>query len=367
MKEEIIIVGGGVIGCACAYFLSRQGASVLLLEAEHLAAGASGATVAVISVVGNSGTHAPLQPFILESYKLIKDIEPDFGVDAEIIEDGSLFLAFTENEYEEVKVAYELALEMGIKGNLLDGNDARKMEPLLGEEVLHAFYSPACYHINPLRLCHGYFAAAKRRGCKAEYGVQVKEIRTRSDKIEKIVTNKGEYSADWVIVAAGAWTPQILNRMDIKLPISPARGQVIVTEACEPLCKRVILMPNHTYFKQCKHGNFLLGSHTELVGFNNAITLEKTQIHAKAACRAFPILSKLKAIRFFAGFRPLSPDNLPILGPVGDCSRLIIASGHGRTGIKYSASTGKAISEFVCHGKTELPIDAFSPGRFYRK
>jgi glycine/D-amino acid oxidase-like deaminating enzyme len=156
----------------------------------------------------------------------------------------------------------------------------------------------------------------------------------------------------------------LLSPLGLKIPIVPARGQVILTEACQRLTEHVILFLNHLYIRQTASGNFYLGSHTEFVGFENRITLEKITAFTQAFTRAVPLLARLRALRFFAGFRPVCEDNLPVIGPVPGCSGLIVASGHGRTGVRFSASTGKAVSELVMDGKTEHPIGAFSPGRF---
>jgi glycine/D-amino acid oxidase-like deaminating enzyme len=126
----------------------------------------------------------------------------------------------------------------------------------------------------------------------------------------------------------------------------------------------VIMFLNHLYIRQTASGNFYLGSHTEFVGFENRITLEKITTFAKDFVRAVPFLGGLRALRFFAGFRPICEDNLPVIGPMPGCPRLIIASGHGRTGVRFSASTGKAVSELVVDGETKHPMDAFAVDRF---
>jgi glycine/D-amino acid oxidase-like deaminating enzyme len=121
---------------------------------------------------------------------------------------------------------------------------------------------------------------------------------------------------------------------------------------------------NHLYVRQTASGNFYLGSQTEFVGFENRITLEKITTFTKAFVQAVPMLGRLRALRFFAGFRPICEDNLPVIGPVPECPRLIVASGHGRAGMRLSAGTGKAVSELILDGKTEHPIEAFAVDRF---
>ena len=126
----------------------------------------------------------------------------------------------------------------------------------------------------------------------------------------------------------------------------------------------VIMFLNHLYVRQTASGNFYLGSHTEFVGFENRITLEKITTFTKAFVQAVPLLGRLRALRFFAGFRPICEDNLPVIGPVPECPRLIVASGHGRAGMRLSAGTGKAVSELIADGETEHSIEAFAVDRF---
>jgi len=367
MKPDVIVIGAGVIGTACAYFLSRCGVKVLVLERKHLCAGASGATASVISIGGTSGTPEPLQPMNIESYRLIQDIEPDFEKPLEKIQGGSLFVALSEPETEQIRPFYEQVCRMGVDCTFLDGTEARRIEPLLSSEVVAAFYNPASFHLSPFRLCEGYLSAALRRGSRVEYGVGVRDVVVKNGRIDRVVTDTGDYSAEWVVVAAGAHTPQILSSLGVPIPIEPARGQVIITEACGRMTNHSISFLNHVYLKQTFHGNFYLGSHTEFVGFTDGITLEKLTAYVRVPARAMPLLSRLRGIRCFAGFRPISADNLPIIGPVPGCPKLIIASGHGRTGMRFSAGTGKAVGGLVTDGKAETPLEAFAADRFSKE
>jgi glycine/D-amino acid oxidase-like deaminating enzyme len=364
MQPDVIIIGGGVIGTACAYFLAGRGAKVLVLERNHLVCGATGSTAAIISISGSGSTPAPLRPLSLESYQLFLDHEQNFDPPLEIIRGGSLYAAFDEQEAVAIRPFYDEIRQMGIDCRLLDGREALDFEPLLAPQVTAAIFNPASFHVNPFRLGEAYLNAALRQGGRVEYGVEVQDIVVGNDKVEKVVTNRGEFQGDWVVVAGGAQTPQILSSLGLQIPIVPARGQVILTEACPRMTDRVLLFVDHLYARQTASGNFYLGSHTEFVGFENRITVEKLTTFTRAFIRAIPMLAGVRALRFFAGFRPICEDNLPVIGPVPGCSKLVVASGHGRTGVRFSASTGKAVSEMIVDGRTEHPLEAFSPGRF---
>jgi glycine/D-amino acid oxidase-like deaminating enzyme len=364
MKADVIIIGGGVIGTACAYFLSLRGARILLLEHKHLGAGASGTTAAIVNIGGTGGPLEPLRALNLESYNLILDMEHHLERPMEIVRGGSLQVALNDQEASETHAIYQEACQSGLKCDWLEASQVRRIEPMLGPHVAAAFYNPASYHLNPFRLYDGYLDQALRRGGKIEYGVRVLKLETKNNKISRVITSNGDYHADWVVVAAGVHSPEIISSIGIKLPIVPARGQVILTEPCSVKTKHLMLFSGHLYIKQTLSGNFYLGSHTEFVGFDQRITLEKITDYIRVYAKAVPLLTRLRALRFFAGFRPFCEDNLPVIGPVPNCSRLIVASGHGKTGVRYSASTGKAVSEVILDGETEHPIDAFSMDRF---
>ena len=364
MHSEVIIIGGGVIGTACAYFLSKRGVKVLVLERSHLGAGASGTTASIVSIGGSSSTPKPLQPLNVESYHLILDAEQDFERSLEIIRGGALYAAMNEQEALELHAFDKEIRRMGIDCKLMDGPEACREEPLLCPEVEAALLNPASYHLNPFRLVDGYLSTALGKGSRVEYGVEVHGLEVSNDRIDRVVTNKDDYHADWVVVAGGAYSPQILSSLSVQIPIVPARGQVILTEACQRMTDHVIMFLNHLYVRQTASGNFYLGSHTEFVGFENRITLEKITTFTKAFVQTVPMLGRLRALRFFAGFRPICEDNLPVIGPVPECPRLIVASGHGRAGMRLSAGTGKAVSELILDGETEHSIEAFAVDRF---
>lgn len=365
-RADIIIIGAGVIGTACAYFLARRGARVLLLERSFLAAGASGASAAMINLAPHSEVPEPLRLLNLESHRLIPELEQDFDRSVELVRGGSLFAALNDEESAYARRLAEEFRQMGIDSMILEGPEACRFEPLLNPKVQAACLNPVNYHVNPFRLCEGFLKAAQRRGARAEFGVSVRHLKVDDDKIKRIDTNGGNYEADWVVVAAGAHTPQLLASIAPRIPVEPARGQVIITEACPLMTHRTIFFGKHLYVKQNVSGNFYLGSHTEFVGFENRITMEQLMSIIKTLGRGIPVLTRLKVLRCFAGFRPMSADELPIIGPMPDCPRLIVASGHGRTGMRYSASTGKAVSELILDRQTELPIEAFAVERFAR-
>lgn len=366
MHADVIIIGAGVIGTACACFLARKGATVLVLERNHLASGASGSTAAVISMSGSGVTPATLRSLGRESYELVLGYADTLAPAIELIRGGTVYVAAGEREIQDLLAFHDDLQRAGVACELLYGPDARRLEPLLAEHVAAALYNPSSYHVNPFRLCEAYLNAALRNGGRVEYGVTVTDVQVENDCVSSVITSRGAYQADWVVVAAGAHTPEIIKSSGIALPIVPARGQVIITEPYRRMTDHVIIPGGHMYTRQTAAGNFYLGSHTEYVGFDNRITLDKMRAFTQPFVGVLPLFGHLRALRCFAGFRPMCPDELPVIGPLPNCSRLVVASGHGRTGVRFSAATANAVSEMIIDGKAHRPMEAFTAGRFQR-
>ena len=362
MKPDVVIIGGGVIGAATAYFVARRGGTVLILERRHLAAGASGVTAAMIGT--GSGAASPLFPLARESIRLIPQVQEETGIDLEIIRGGAVTVTFDEDQTQAFHERVVEDRKLGIESEVLDGRAARQLEPLLSARITAALHHRGDYHLNPFRLCQAYLRGAQQHGAQIRCGITVHDVAVADDRIERVVTDDGDFHAAWVVIACGAWSAKVLRRAQVKVQVVPARGQAIVTEACPPMTPRIINCAQHLYVRQVARGNFYLGSQTEYVEFDNRITLSKISAYTRAVVMAVPVIAHLRAERFFAGFRPMTPDNLPLLGPMPNCPKLVIATGHGRSGMLHSASTGKAVSELIIDGHTEHPIDAFRVDRF---
>ena len=362
MKPQVIVIGGGVIGAAAAYFIARRGLVTLLMERKHLGAGASGATASMIALSGSAPE--PLLSHAAESHRLIPTLESETGINLEIVRGGSLNLASTEDEVDSLKTNLNENLEHGIESRMITEVELREIAPFVSNQVIAALHRPDNYHVNPFRLYEAYLRGAVNAGAKVSYNTEVREVCFSRDKIDRVVTSTGDHQCEFVVVACGAYTAQLMAQTGVELPVVPARGQAIVTEACPSITPYMINLPGHFYTRQVLRGNFYLGTTTEYVGFDRNVTLDKIFTITRGLVRAIPMLARLRAIRFFSGFRPSVTDQLPIIGRLPQCKNLLVATGHGGGGMIYSASTGRTLSELIVDGKSQLPIDAFAPDRF---
>ncbi|MEW6262228.1 MAG: FAD-binding oxidoreductase [Thermodesulfobacteriota bacterium] len=377
---DVIIIGGGVIGTAIAFYLTRNGAKVILLEKEHLASGSSGACDGTIFLqTKKPGLHLQLA---LESSKRFPRLKEELPVDIEYRQAGGLVIIETEAEYRAMQSYTEEQRKIGLDVSLLAGRELRELEPRLAENILGVAYSPWDGQVNPMALTLGYGLAARKMGADIRPGTGVTGLEVKGNRIQAVNTSQGRFEADFVVNAAGVHAPEIAKMVDINVPITPRRGQLLVTEAAAVSFPRVLLSAKYVAVKfnpdlaktagegltieQTANGNFLLGSTREFVGFDKRTTMEKLHLIAKNTSRVLPCLRELNAIRAFAGLRPYTPDGYPILGPVAGLENFIMAAGHEGDGIALSPITGELIAQYITNGRTEIPLSDFRLERFDR-
>lgn len=367
-----------MIGSSIAYHLSCRRVGVLLLEKNAPASGTSGACDgAVLLQSKKPGIHLELA---LASVRRFSDLARDLPYPIQFKSNGSLVVIRTQAELEVMKRLVERQNQGGLAVTLLDGKQTRELEPSLSEQIVGAAFSTVDGQVNPIRLNLAFTLGARQNGARVSAGEEVVGIEVEGGRVRSVVTSKGVYSSDTVVVAAGVGAPEIGKTIGLNIPIKPRRGQILVSEAVDPFVGRNLVTANYIAAKfdpaiarqgnqgvsidQTAKGNFLLGSTREFVGYDRRTTWEAMARIAHCACEIIPRLSGLNIIRSFAGLRPYTPDGLPLLGPVGRIKGLFLAAGHEGDGIALSPITGALIADVICGQKTELPLDAFRCDRF---
>lgn len=382
---DIIIIGGGVIGTSVAYYLSKQGKKVVLLEKDDLASGSSGACdIDIILQSKNPGIHLRLA---IESAKMYETLAEELEFDIEYSAIGGMILIENEDQLAVMKDFVKRQKAVGLQVELLDLKDASKRQSGLSPSLIGATYSPQDAHVNPMKLCHAFAKAAMRNGAKMYLNTQVVDIKIENNKVKSVITNRGEIQTELVINATGAYAPMIGEMVGLSIPIKPRRGQIIVTEPVPKLINADILCAKYIVAKynpeiledseshetrlgvglslsQTLDGQILIGATREFVGYNKSTTHEALRAILKNATRLVPALKSIHAIRSFAGLRPYTADGLPLLGPVEGLEGFIIAAGHEGDGIALAPVTGRIISDLIVEGKTFMDVSSLSPGRF---
>ena len=378
-KADVVIIGGGVIGSSIAYHLSKLQIDVILLEKGDVASGASGACDGLIFLQSKKpGIHLELA---LESKKRFDHLREELHFDIEYKNHGGMVVIENEKELQAMKRFVEKQQKVGLDVSLLNADQAREMEPSLSEKILGSTFSPLDAQVNPIFLTLAFIHAAKKLGAKVFTHTNVIGIKLKSGRVCAIKTTKGEITTNTTVNATGAYAASIGKLIDLDIPIKPRRGQILVTEAAPQILNRGLLSASYIAAKfdpsladtqgegismdQTSSGNLLLGSTREFVGFDNRTTYEGIHNILRNTLKIIPQLKHLHMIRSFAGFRPYTPDGLPILGNVQAIEGFIMAAGHEGDGMALSPITGELIADLIDTGKTSVFLDHFKLERFF--
>jgi sarcosine oxidase subunit beta len=370
-------VGAGVIGASIAYHLSRRGIRPLVIEKDDPGAGASGACDGLIFLQSKKpGLHLALA---LASRRRFDGLKEALGGGIEFRAAGGICLIESEAEFAAMRRFVEQQRTGGLEVELIDGEEVRRREPCLSDKVIGATYSALDAQVNPYALTFAFLAAAKAGGARVVTGEAVRAVVVAAGKVRAVVTDKERITTGTLINAAGAFAPEIGRMAGIEIPITPRRGQILVTAPVPRILRHCLISAQYIAAKfdpaiaaagmgfsveQADSGNLLIGSTREFVGFDRRTTFEGIRTIAGRIAPVIPALRRVPVIRTFSGLRPYTPDGLPILGSVAAVEGFIMAAGHEGDGIALSAITGELIADLVATGRTGIALDPLRLERF---
>lgn len=377
-EADVVVVGGGVIGASVAFHLALAGMHPVVCERADLAAGSSGACDGLVFLQSKKpGLHLRLA---LESQQRLEALRAMVPLDFEYLRCGGLVAIGDEAEHEAMRRYVAAQRDSGLDVRLVDGPEARRLEPALAENVIAAAYSPLDAQINPMRLTLALAAGARQRGARILPRTPVTGFEHGAGAICAVATPRGTIRTRTVVLATGADTPRLAALVGLDPPVRPRRGQLLVTAPRPQTLRHCLISARYIAVKydpalaagsgqsvsmeQTARGNLLLGSTREFVGYDRCTTVDGMQSIAAACARIVPALREVQVIRAFAGLRPWTPDGLPLLGPVPAVPGLVLAAGHEGDGIALAAVTGALIAELIASGRPHIDLDDFAPTRF---
>lgn len=375
--QEILIIGGGVIGSSIAWHLAGDRANVTLIDKGDLASGSSGACDGLIFMQSKKpGIHLELA---MKSLERFKELRTQLPVDIEFHQTGGMVVIETEDETEAMETFVRDQRSIGLEVSLLDRHQALEKEPALNSRIAGASFSPLDAQVNPMALTLGFALGARAKGARIVTGAEVLALETRSGRVASVRTTQGNFKADVVVNAAGAYAPSIAAMVGLSVPITPRRGQIVVTQAAKPLISHCMISAQYIAAKynpdlarrgqglsmeQTRNGNLLLGSTREFAGFDRSNTPEGISGIIRSTTRLVPGLRRLQMLRAFAGLRPYTPDGMPFLGPVRGVEGFFMAAGHEGDGIALSPITGELVARMILDSAMEKSLEAFGADRF---
>jgi len=367
-KADIVIIGGGVVGCSIAYNLAKLGAkNIILLEKNTLASGATGRCGAGIRQQFGTKMNCILAR---ESIKIFENLSQELEYDIELNQGGYLILAYTEKEVNQFKKNVALEQSLNIKVRFITVEEAKEIVPPLNTEgILAATFCPTDGHANPFKTNFAYAEAAERLGVKIYTFTEVKEIETENHKIVAVNTDKGKVLTPIVVNAAGGYSGIIGKMVGVDLPVYSQRHQILITEPLDPLFRPMLMsFSRNFYCQQTPHGSIIMGfgDPNERKDGDIGSSWQFAQEMAQKMTAVLPLLKEVSMVRQWAGLYNMSPDAQPILGEHPQIEGFYIAIGFSGHGFMLAPITSKLIAELILKRKTSLPIDKLEIGRFER-
>ncbi len=373
-EAEVIIVGGGVTGCAIACFLAKAGVKSQVIEKDAIGSAASGMAPGVLSPltdmndpewVNTEGRQTYID-FKIKSFYLLshiyKELQEESGVDVRYRRTHMLNVAFSESDEERMKARLYLQQERGFNTGWLDRHVLINMYSGIGPKVRGAlcWYDQA--EIDAYRLTLAYMQAAESHGASIRQGT-VTGIRHRGTRVTGVMVSGRLIEGDAIVLAMGPWSKTGGSWLGISVPVEPVRGEIVVMEPASIL-PPYLIQHGLNYIIPKTDGTIMAGTTFERVGMRNRVTRAGQDSILRGALSLAHVIDKARMVYATSGLRPNSKDNTPILGRAPGWDNAYVAAGHGPSGVILSAATGRAMAELIINGYTGTDIEPFDPARF---
>jgi sarcosine oxidase, subunit beta len=365
-RAQVVIIGGGVMGLALAHNLAKRGCTdVVVLEKGYLCAGASGRNGGGVRM--QWGTEANIE-LAKRSVELMKQFAGEMGINIWLRQGGYLFLAKSRSIAERLEKNAQLHNRHGVRTEILAPDAARDLVPQLTlKDVLLAAYHPEDGVIFPWPFMWGYAQAAQKRGVRVETFTQVTGLVRSGGRLQKVQTDRGSIAAETVVLATGAWSPEVAKLAGVELPNQPHRHEILSTEPLKPfLGPLVSVLDTGLYFSQSMRGEIVggMGDPLEPVALEQGSSLRFLARFGRALTEQLPILGKVKVLRQWAGCYDVTPDNNPILGRTPGLENLLQLSGFVGHGFMMAPAVAERMAQWMVSGVSDELFTRFNLSRF---
>jgi glycine oxidase len=369
-SERVIIVGGGVIGCSIAYYLSKRDIAVTLLERGEIGAQASGAAAGLFSSWKPLAKMDAYNRLLFASQslfsELIEELEDATGIDLEYEQTGTLRTIQHERRLRKLQPWVASCQADGLQVELLNEEETRRREPLLASDICGALWLPHEGQVRAQRVVEALARAATDCEAKLSPHKEVVAIQQNKGRALSVTTAQGEIiPCDYLVIAAGAWAARCGKWLNLTLPVEPQRGQLLSLRQPVPAIRHIVIGKG-IYVAPKKDGTVIVGATKEDVGFAAQVTAGGVFWLLDWALKLVPALEQSALERVWAGLRPKTPDNYPILGTAPGWENVALAVGHHSFGVLLSAISGQSIAELITSGQVPEIIQPFSQERFMR-
>jgi D-amino-acid dehydrogenase len=411
--SDVLIIGGGAVGLACAHYLARAGCAVRIIEQDTVGAGASHGNCGLVvasyllplcvpgvvrkELLGMLRRSSPLyikptldpallawlckfagrcrkafvqdairarERLLTSSDRLFRELFDDPALEAEYERRGVLIVYRTEKAMRGYEAKNEDLRPFGHAAEPLVGRALRDLEPALRDDVFGGWYHATDSHLRPDRLLRSWKQALIGSGVRIEEHCRLERFRSAGDHLAAAVTPKGEFTAEEVVLAAGAWSAPIAAQLALRLPLQPGKGYSITMERpavcpripCSFAEKRVVATPWPSGYR--------LGGTMEFSGFSTALDPRRLAALTAAAGEYLTDPVGHPVVEEWTGLRPMTYDDLPVIGRAPRFRNLVLATGHGMLGVTTAPATGKLVAEIVCGAPPHIDPGPFRVSRF---
>jgi glycine oxidase len=363
-KPDVIVVGAGVMGCSAAYWLSKEGYEVMIVEKEAVAVGASGMASAHWRGALEDERLSQLAWLGFRLHRELANVLPqESGIDIGYREQPMIHLAFSAEEVESLKPQLSALRQYDPSVRWLEGQALWEVEPRLNRDVLGGRVSQGA-QVMAYRFVLALVQAAERRGVEMRHG-EVVGLASDGGRVTGVRLRQGEIIAtETVILAMGPWSQQAAAWVGLEIPVYPVRGQLLELLVSDPQL-RASPSYNDMYLLHKSDGSTLAGTtYEEDSGFANSPTSAGLEAIMNAALRMAPSLEDAQVVEHVSGLRPASGDSLPLIGLIPGWRGVYIVSGHDRKGMGLSLISTRIIADLITKGDSSVPIEVFDPARF---
>ncbi|MFJ9656577.1 NAD(P)/FAD-dependent oxidoreductase [Streptomyces griseoflavus] len=373
---DVVVVGAGMAGAACALYAARAGLEVTVVDRGHVAGGTTGAGEGNLLV--SDKTPGPELDLALLSTRLWAREAREVGAAVEYEAKGGLVVAETPEVLDRLRTFADAQRAAGVTAAPVPAGRLHDLEPRLASGLAGAVHYPQDAQVMPALAAAHLLRAS---GARLLTGREVTRVlRAPDGSVRGVRTDRGDLHAPAVVNAAGTWGGELADRAGVFLPVLPRRGFVLVTEPLPPRIRHKVYAADYVadvasdsaalqtspVVEATAAGPVLIGASRERVGFDRSLSLPAVRALAAGATRLFPFLSRVRALRTYAGFRPYLPDHLPAIGPDPRAPGLFHACGHEGAGIGLATGTGLLIAQALTGRAPDLDLTPFRPDRFPR-
>ncbi|MEU1785458.1 FAD-binding oxidoreductase [Streptomyces sparsogenes] len=373
---DLVVIGAGVVGAAAAYFATRSGLRVTVVDRGPLAGGTSSAGEGNLLV--SDKEPGPELDLALYSQRVWREDLAEHAGLWEFESKGGLVVAASPNGAGPLAALLREQRAAGIEAVDVARDELRDYEPRLSPDLAGGAYYPQDAQVQPMLVVAHLLRMARLAGARVLTDTEVTGFLRAGERITGVRTGRGRLSAPAVLNAAGTWAGAVAELAGVRVPVLPRRGCVLVTQPLPPVIRHKVYAAEYVsdvassdaalqtspVVEGTRAGTVLIGSSRERVGFDREVPPSVLAALARNAIALFPFLASVQAIRGYLGFRPYCPDHLPVIGPDPRAPGLWHACGHEGAGVGLSVGTGKLLAQALTGRPTDLDLAPFAPERF---